>query len=68
MSAARAASIRVSDFSCPTGALGISPLAWEDACVVMRNEDAAIVIAAMLQRSEMIVSAGGYLRNLTERA
>jgi len=50
------------------GALGISPSAWEDACTVMGDEDAAIVIAAILQRSEMIVSAGGYLRNLTERA
>jgi len=50
------------------GALGISPSAWEDACAVMGEEDAAIVMAAMLQRSEMIVSAGGYLRNLTERA
>ncbi|NBJ13766.1 plasmid replication protein RepC [Microvirga arsenatis] len=50
------------------GALGISPSAWEDACAVMGEEDAAIVVAAMLQRSEMIVSAGGYLRNLTERA
>jgi replication initiation protein RepC len=50
------------------GALGISPSAWEDACAVMGDEDAAIVIAAILQRSEMIVSAGGYLRNLTERA
>lgn len=50
------------------GALGISPSAWEDACDVMGDEDAAIVIAAILQRSEMIVSAGGYLRNLTERA
>jgi replication initiation protein RepC len=50
------------------GALGISPSAWEDACAVMGEEDAAIVVAAMLQRSEMIVRAGGYLRNLTERA
>jgi replication initiation protein RepC len=50
------------------GALGISLSAWEDACAVMGGEDAAIVIAAILQRSEMIVSAGGYLRNLTERA
>lgn len=49
-------------------ALGISPSAWEGACAVMGEEDAAIVIAAILQRSEMIVSAGGYLRNLTERA
>ena len=50
------------------GALGISPSAWENACAVMGEEDAAIVIAAILQRSEMIMSAGGYLRNLTERA
>jgi replication initiation protein RepC len=50
------------------GALGISPSAWTDACTAMGDEDAAIVIAAILQRSEMIVSAGGYLRNLTERA
>jgi replication initiation protein RepC len=49
-------------------ALGISPSAWDDACAVMGEEDAAIVAAAILQRSEMIVSAGGYLRNLTERA
>jgi replication initiation protein RepC len=50
------------------GALGISPSAWDNACSVMGDEDAATVIAAILQRSEMIVSAGGYLRNLTERA
>lgn len=50
------------------GTLGISPSAWEEACAVMGEEDAAIVIAAILQRSDMIVSAGGYLRNLTERA
>jgi replication initiation protein RepC len=50
------------------GALGIRPSAYEDACAVMGEEDAAIVISAILQRSEMIVSAGGYLRNLTERA
>jgi replication initiation protein RepC len=50
------------------GALGISPSAWDDACAVIGDEDAAIVIAAMLQRFEMIVNAGGYLRSLTERA
>jgi replication initiation protein RepC len=50
------------------GVLGISTSAWEDACAVMGDEDAAIVIAAILQRTEIIVSAGGYLRNLTERA
>ena len=34
----------------------------------MRDEDAGIVIAAMLQQSGMITSTGGYLRNLMERA
>lgn len=48
--------------------LGISPSAWTDACEVMGEEQAAIVLAAILQRDEMIRSAGAYLRNLTERA
>jgi replication initiation protein RepC len=50
------------------GALVISPSAWKDACAVIGDEDAAIVVAAMLQRSNKIVSAGGYLRKLTEQA
>jgi replication initiation protein RepC len=50
------------------GTLGISPSAWAESCQVMGEEQASIVIAAILQRSEMIMSAGGYLRNLTERA
>jgi replication initiation protein RepC len=48
--------------------LGISPSAWEDASAVLGDEDAAIVVAAILQRAEAIKSPGGYLRNLTERA
>ncbi|MEF0943424.1 plasmid replication protein RepC [Rhizobium sp. BR 362] len=48
--------------------LGISPSAYQDACNVMGPENAAIVIACMLQRAEHINSAGGYLRNLTQRA
>jgi replication initiation protein RepC len=48
--------------------LGISPSAWENASAVLGDEDAAVVVAAILQRGEAIKSPGGYLRNLTERA
>lgn len=48
--------------------LGISPTAWAAATEAMGEEEAAIVIAAILQRSTMINSPGGYLRNLTEKA
>ena len=48
--------------------LGISPSAWEEAQSVMGEVHAAIVVAAILQRSEAIRSAGGYLRGLTEKA
>jgi replication initiation protein RepC len=48
--------------------LGISPSAWEDAKNVLGPEDAAVVVAAILQRSDAIKSAGGYLRSLTEKA
>jgi replication initiation protein RepC len=48
--------------------LGISPSAWEEATAVLGDEDAAVVVAAILQRGEAIKSPGGYLRNLTERA
>jgi replication initiation protein RepC len=48
--------------------LGVSPSAWEDACQALGAEDASVVIAAILQRGEAIKSAGGYLRNLTEKA
>jgi replication initiation protein RepC len=48
--------------------LGISPSAWEDACQTLGEDDAAVVVAAILQRAEAIKSPGGYLRNLTERA
>ncbi|WP_274630923.1 plasmid replication protein RepC [Arvimicrobium flavum] len=49
-------------------ALGISPDAWRQACEVMGPADAAIVVAAILQRADAISSAGGYLRSLTEKA
>jgi replication initiation protein RepC len=48
--------------------LGISPSAWEDAKIAMGERQAAITLAAIHQRQEQIKSAGGYLRNLTERA
>jgi replication initiation protein RepC len=48
--------------------LGISPSAWEEANEVLGPHDAAVVLAAILQRSSLINSAGGYLRNLTEKA
>ncbi len=50
------------------GYLGISPSAYADALEVMGQESAAIVIACILQRSQHIHSAGGYLRALTEKA
>jgi len=50
------------------GALGVSKDAWDQACEIMGAADAAIVVAAILQRAEQISSPGGYLRALTEKA
>lgn len=50
------------------GALGVSPDAWSQACEAMGAIDAAIMVAAMLQRAEAISSPGGYLRSLTAKA
>ncbi|TPJ52393.1 plasmid replication protein RepC [Mesorhizobium sp. B2-6-4] len=50
------------------GYLGVSPSAYEEACHVMGQEVAAIVIACILQRAQHINSAGGYLRVLTDKA
>ena len=49
-------------------ALGVSPDAWNQAREVMGDIDAAIAVAAILQRGEAISSAGGYLRALTDKA
>ncbi len=49
-------------------ALGVSPDAWAQALDAMGEHDAAILIAAILQRGEEIKSAGGYLRVLTAKA
>ena len=48
--------------------LGISPSAWEEAQAVMGEVQAAVVVAAILQRGAAIASAGGYFRGLTEKA
>ncbi|MBX4925333.1 plasmid replication protein RepC [Rhizobium binae] len=48
--------------------LGVSPSAYEQACEIMGPENAATVIACVLERSGHINSAGGYLRDLTRRA
>ena len=50
------------------GALGVSPDAWSQACETLGAIDAAIVVAAILQRSDQIGSPGGYLRSLTDKA
>ncbi|MCG5478623.1 plasmid replication protein RepC [Sinorhizobium alkalisoli] len=48
--------------------LGISPSAYQDACEVMGPENAASVIACILERAGHINSPGGYLRDLTRKA
>lgn len=47
--------------------LGISPDAWRDAVETMGQTDAAIAVAAILQKGEEIRFPGGYLRALTEK-
>ncbi|KAA3497985.1 replication initiation protein RepC [Rhizobium rhizogenes] len=48
--------------------LGVSPSAYEEACSAMGPENAAVAMACILERSNFITSAGGYLRDLTRRA
>jgi replication initiation protein RepC len=48
--------------------LGVSPSAWVDARQAMGDRTASIAIAAMLEKAEVIRSAGGYLRELTRKA
>ncbi|WP_026282665.1 plasmid replication protein RepC [Rhizobium sp. 2MFCol3.1] len=47
--------------------LGVTPSAYHDACTIMGYDNAATVIACILQRATKINSAGGYLRDLTRR-
>ena len=48
--------------------LGVSPSAYEEACNAMGPENAAVAMACILERSNFITSAGGYLRDLTRRS
>lgn len=48
--------------------LAVSASAYEEAASVMGPENAAAVMACILQRGGRINSAGGYLRDLTRRA
>ncbi|CDZ49435.1 Replication initiation protein RepC [Neorhizobium galegae bv. officinalis] len=47
--------------------LGVSSTAYEEACMAMGRENAATVIACILERGGHINSAGGYLCDLTRR-
>ncbi|MBX4994410.1 replication initiation protein RepC [Rhizobium binae] len=48
--------------------LGVSASAYDEAMAVMGPENAAIVMACILERAGQINSPGGYLRDLTRRA
>lgn len=48
--------------------LRVSPSAFQEACRIMGPENAATAMACILERAELISSAGGYLRDLTRRA
>lgn len=49
-------------------ALGISPSAWDEAREVFGVIEAAILMAALLQKGESVKSPGGYLRVLVAKA
>ncbi len=48
--------------------LGITLSAWQQACESMGEINAAVTVAALLERSDRIHSAGGYLRKLSQKA
>ncbi|THK37906.1 replication initiation protein RepC [Ensifer sp. MPMI2T] len=48
--------------------LNVSADAYDEACSVLGCENAATIIACILERAEQITSPGGYLRELTRRA
>jgi len=58
--------VRAADLVRPM--MGISESAWFEAKSAMGPEQAAVVLAAMLERFAEIRSPGGYLRNLTAKA
>lgn len=47
--------------------LGISPAAWQEAVDAMGEPDAVITIVMIHEKGEAIRSAGGYLRQLTQK-
>jgi replication initiation protein RepC len=47
--------------------LAVSPSADHDACEAMGPENAAAMMACILERAGYINSAGGYLRDLTTK-
>jgi replication initiation protein RepC len=47
--------------------LGVSPSAYEEASAAMGPENAAVVMACILEKTGRINSAGAYLRDLTRR-
>ncbi|THK34133.1 replication initiation protein RepC [Ensifer sp. MPMI2T] len=48
--------------------LGVSPSAYQDACEVMGQQNAAVAVVCILERAGHIHNAGGYLRDLTRKA
>lgn len=48
--------------------LGVSSSAYQSACEIMGPVNAAVAMACILERANMINSAGGYLRDLTRRS
>ncbi len=58
--------VRAADLVRPM--MGISPSAWTEAKSALGPEQAAVVLAAMLERFGEIRSPGGYLRSLTLKA
>jgi replication initiation protein RepC len=48
--------------------LGVSLSAWEEACATMGDQQASVVLAAILERMGAIANAGAYLRALTRKA
>jgi replication initiation protein RepC len=49
-------------------ALGITPSVYQHACEILGGENAAVLVACMLERAEHINSAGAYLRDLIEKS
>ena len=48
--------------------LRISPAAWNTACAAMGEVQAAVAVAAILERADHIRSPGGYLKALAQKA